>query len=205
MLVWFQMCTFQTQLGDWYLEYWGTHYPGINATRHYNVEWRHNGHDGVSNHQPHEFLLNRLFRLDQRKHQSSASLALVWGSHRGPVNSPLKGPVTRKMFPFDDVIMSRESTSLVHVMAWCRPTRSHLPKTMLMIPTPYSVTTPQRVNMINNNMLNNIEVVARVQHLYFSFIMNEIPVKLEINWFAASWYFAWYRGAMVLIMTLQVS
>ena len=38
---------------------------------------------------------------DQRKHQSSASLAFVWG----PVNSPRKWPVKRKMFPFDDVIM----------------------------------------------------------------------------------------------------
>ena len=44
---------------------------------------------------------------DQRKHQSSASLALVWGIHRGPVNSPHKWPVTRKMFPFDDVIMTQ--------------------------------------------------------------------------------------------------
>ena len=34
----------------------------------------------------------------QRKHQSSASLAFVRGFHRGPVNSPHKGPVTRKMF-----------------------------------------------------------------------------------------------------------
>ena len=34
---------------------------------------------------------------DQRKHESSASLAFVWGIHREPV--------TRKMFPFDDVIM----------------------------------------------------------------------------------------------------
>ena len=42
---------------------------------------------------------------DQRKHQSSAPLAFVWGIHRWPVNSPHKGPVTRKMFPFDDVIM----------------------------------------------------------------------------------------------------
>ena len=44
---------------------------------------------------------------DQRKHQSSASLAFVRGIHRRPMNSPHKGPVTRKMFPFDDVIMSR--------------------------------------------------------------------------------------------------
>ena len=42
---------------------------------------------------------------DDRKHQSSASLAFVRGIHRWSVNSPHKGPVTRKMFPFDDVIM----------------------------------------------------------------------------------------------------
>ena len=41
----------------------------------------------------------------QRKHESSASLAFVRGIHRGPVNSPHKRPVMRKMFPFDDVIM----------------------------------------------------------------------------------------------------
>ena len=39
---------------------------------------------------------------NQRKHQSSASLAFVRGIHRWPVH---KGPVTRKMSPFDDVIM----------------------------------------------------------------------------------------------------
>ena len=42
---------------------------------------------------------------DQRKHQSSASLAFVWGIHGWPVNSPHKWPVTRKMFPSADVIM----------------------------------------------------------------------------------------------------
>ena len=42
---------------------------------------------------------------DQRKHQSSASLAFVWGIHQGLVNSPHIWPITRKMFPFDDVIM----------------------------------------------------------------------------------------------------
>ena len=42
---------------------------------------------------------------DQRKHQSSASLAFVRGIHRSPVNSPHKGPMTRKIFPLDDVIM----------------------------------------------------------------------------------------------------
>ena len=41
---------------------------------------------------------------DQRKHQSSASLAFVLGIHWRPVNSPHDGPFTRKMFPFDDVM-----------------------------------------------------------------------------------------------------
>ena len=42
---------------------------------------------------------------DQSKHQSSASLAFVCGIHRRPVNSPHKWPVTRKMFPFDDIML----------------------------------------------------------------------------------------------------
>ena len=61
------------------------------------LEWRHNGHHGVSNHQRLDCLLTCLF---------SASLAFVRGIHRGPVNSPHKRPVTREMSPFDDVIMN---------------------------------------------------------------------------------------------------
>ena len=52
---------------------------------------------------------------DQIKYYSSASLAFVREIHRWPVNSPHKGPVTRKMFPFDDVIMKiRQRTNRVH-------------------------------------------------------------------------------------------
>ena len=74
------------------------------------LQWRHNGRDGVSNHQPHDCLPNRLSGrvysgADQRKYQSSSSLAFVRGIHRGAVNSPHKWPVTWKMFPFGDVIM----------------------------------------------------------------------------------------------------
>ena len=50
---------------------------------------------------------------DQRKHQSSASQAFVRGIHHWPVNFPHKGPVTRKAFPFNDVIMSHND-----VMTW---------------------------------------------------------------------------------------
>ena len=51
---------------------------------------------------------------DERKHQSSAPLAFVRGIQQWPVNSPHKEPVTRKMFPFDDVIMIPRSTRITH-------------------------------------------------------------------------------------------
>ena len=44
---------------------------------------------------------------DQIKHQNSALLAFVSGIHRWPVNSPHKGPVTRKMYSFHHVIMTQ--------------------------------------------------------------------------------------------------
>ena len=71
----------------------------------YSSRWRHNGSDGVSNHQPHDCLLNRLFRRISKKTSNSALLVFVRGIHWWPVNSQHKRPVTRKLFPFDDVIM----------------------------------------------------------------------------------------------------
>ena len=50
---------------------------------------------------------------DQRKHQSSASLAFVQGFPRWPVNSPHKWPVTPKMLTFDDVIISNVVTPML--------------------------------------------------------------------------------------------
>ena len=53
-------------------------------------------------------------RAYQRKHQSSASLASVWGIHRSPVNSPHKGPVKQKMFH----LMTSPCACLVDSV-WC--------------------------------------------------------------------------------------
>ena len=65
--------------------------------------WRHNGRDGVSNHQPHDCLLNRLFRRGSKKTSKLRVTGLcAWNS---PGNSPHKWSVTRKILPFDDVIM----------------------------------------------------------------------------------------------------
>ena len=55
---------------------------------------------------------------DQRKYQSSASLAFVRGIHRWPVNSPHKWPVTRKMFLFDDVIMHTPYPLALNIPNW---------------------------------------------------------------------------------------
>ena len=68
------------------------------------LQWRHNGCDSVSNHQPHDCLPNRLFRGRSKK---TLKLRVTGrGIPRGPVNSPHKWPVTRKPFPFDDVIIN---------------------------------------------------------------------------------------------------
>ena len=73
----------------------------LQQTASISLWWRHNGRDGLT------IVYSTVYSAaDQRKHQSSASLAFVRGIRQGPVNSPHKGPVTRKMFPFDDVIMS---------------------------------------------------------------------------------------------------
>ena len=85
---------------------------------------RHNGLDGVSNHQPYHALLKSLFRRKSKK--TSASLAFVRGIHRWPVNSPHKWPVTRKMFPFDDVIMGRKSAGTVMTIYLPKISRKHI-------------------------------------------------------------------------------
>ena len=66
--------------------------------------WRHNGRDGFSNHQPQDCLLNRLFRRRSKNTSKLRVTGLCVGN--SPVTTQHKGPVTRKMFPFDDVIMS---------------------------------------------------------------------------------------------------
>ena len=104
----------------------------------YALQWRHNEPDCVSNHQPHDCLLNRLFRHRSKKHQSSASLAFVRGIHRGTVNFPHKGSVTRKMFPFDDVIM--EYHVKTDVQRNSSPMLISLPKALKQTPLGHDVT-----------------------------------------------------------------
>ena len=96
---------------------------GINE---FALQWRHNDRDWVSNHQPRGCLLNRLFRRRSQKTSKLRVTGLCVGNSPGPVNSPHKGPATRKMFPFDDVIM--ESVYLIrHHSKWSTRSREILP------------------------------------------------------------------------------
>ena len=73
----------------------------------------HDEREGVWKYRRIDCLLNRLIRRRSNKTSNSASLAFVRGIHRWPANSPQhKGPVTREMFPLDDVIMPLTTCSL---------------------------------------------------------------------------------------------
>ena len=71
------------------------------------LQWRRNGHDGVSNHQPHHCLLNCLFRRRSKKRAKLRDTGLCAENY--PVGGQwiprTNGQQPRKKFPFDDVIM----------------------------------------------------------------------------------------------------
>ena len=72
----------------------------------YTLQWRHNEPNGVSNHRLYECLLSRLFRPRSKKTSKLRITGLC------EVNFPHKWPVTRKMLPFDDIIMIRPVSCL---------------------------------------------------------------------------------------------
>ena len=87
-------------------------------------KWRHNERDGISNHQRLDCLLNHLFRRRSMKTSKLHVTGLCEGN--SPVNSPHKGSVTRKMFPFDDVIMCSFHYVSFHTWSiyWVYPTHT---------------------------------------------------------------------------------
>ena len=88
------------------------------------LQWRHNAHDGVSNNRRHDCLFNRLFRHKSRKTPKLPVTGFLRGIHRSPANSPHKGPVTRIMFPFDDVIMETAKPAPHHPVRMQQPIRT---------------------------------------------------------------------------------
>ena len=80
------------------------------------LQWRHNERDGVSNHRRLDCLFNHLFRRRSKKTSKLRVSGLCRGNRRWSVVSPHKGPlVTRKMFPFGDVIMIDDFVSIGHL------------------------------------------------------------------------------------------
>ena len=88
---------------------------GPQFARLVSLQWRHLG--SMASQSPASRLFTQLLvqGADQTKHQSSASLAFVRGIHWWLVNSPHKGPVMRKRFPFHDVIMCQSKIFLINV------------------------------------------------------------------------------------------
>ena len=80
------------------------YFTATGAMKWLPLKWHHYGRDGVSNH----CLFNRLFRLRSKKTSKLRVTGLCVGNWPGPVKSPHKGPVTWKMFPFDDICGSME-------------------------------------------------------------------------------------------------
>ena len=66
------------------------------------IKWRHNDRNGVSNRRRLDCLLNRLCR---RRSKKTSKLGVTGLCEESPVDSPHKGPVTLKMFPFDEIIV----------------------------------------------------------------------------------------------------
>ena len=86
----------------------------------YALRWRHNERDGVSKYQPNDWLLKPLFGRISKKTSKLCVTGLCVGNSPGPVNSPHKGPVTRKMFPFNDVIMVTDHGSTCQLFSKTR-------------------------------------------------------------------------------------
>ena len=72
---------------------------------HSALQWRHKKCDGISNHQRYDCLLSRLYKRRSKKTSKLRVTGLCEGNSPVTGEFPHKVPVTRKMFPFDDVIM----------------------------------------------------------------------------------------------------
>ena len=88
----------------------------------HTLQWRHNGRDSVWNHQPHDCLLNRLFWRRSKKTSKLRVTGLCVGNSPGTGEFPHKWPVTRKMFPFDDVTMISDCYGLTYLGHFCQIT-----------------------------------------------------------------------------------
>ena len=96
------------------------------------------GTHGVSNHQPDDCLLNRLFRCRSKETSKLRVTGLCVGNSPVIGEFPHKRPVARKMFPFDDVIMDNphsDNLHLEHYQPGHRPPSQYQQEHIAMIPS----------------------------------------------------------------------
>ena len=108
-------------------------YQNTTTVRIFPLLWRHNGRGSVSNHQPHDYLLNRLFRRRSKKTSKLRVTGLCAGNSPGTGEFPAQWPVTRKMFPFDDVIMlgsleTMQSLTAIRIVCFLEEMRPFNPR-----------------------------------------------------------------------------
>ena len=83
-------------------------FGGKTSVRLGTLQWRHNDPDGVSNHQPHDCILNRLFRRRSKKSSKLRVTGLCMGNSSVAGEFPAQRSVTRKLSPFHNVIMTHQ-------------------------------------------------------------------------------------------------
>ena len=74
----------------------------------YTLQWRHNGHDSISNHQPYECLLSRLIRQRSKKTSKLHVTGLCAGNSPEAGEFPAQRASNVENVPFDDVIMDND-------------------------------------------------------------------------------------------------
>ena len=123
------------------------------------LQWSHNEHHGASNHRCIDCLLSFLFRHRSKK----TSKLCVTGLCEG--NSPDKGPVTRKMFPSDDGIMTDANGgwNKTRIFTLCTRYTRHL--------------IAWTVYMINLKILkaSDHQILLLTKHWYLWLIQTDVP------------------------------
>ena len=153
----------------------------------FTLQWRHNGHDCVSDHQPYDCLLNRLFRHISKKTSKLRATGLCAGNSPGPVNSPHKWPVTRKMFPFDDVIMKQKYRAF--------PPWHYLFKYRLSSTGQYAQGKWVHPGIKTTITLN----IPNVSLWHYQFDCQRIPLSVCHIWARIGWMLAQFRAVMACL------
>ena len=145
------------------------------------LQWRQNELNGVWNHWCHGCLLNRLFRHRSKKTSKLRITGLCAGNYIGPV--------TRKMFPFDDVIMAYWTifhTSTIHlpVLSWQRNVHSHirLPCGVWWQLIKYQCVDCAYLILIFNNLYNALLQWKRRRGVFGTTMLSTLPCSASTHW-----------------------